>query len=324
MCSGSVVRMKKSLVAFSRGGELLEADGVPVAQLPRRDAEPLGRLGHRLAVLVGAGEEEDVLAALPHVPREHVGRDRRVRVPQVGLPVHVVDGRRDVVRHAPSKLPRRPRPRRRRARGQPSSAMRHRGGPPGPRPFLKASVSAERAGASSGAAAGERPAESVWRSRRASPRPGERAAERAPGARGRPGRSGRSSRRRAAAALRSWRVKRRGRGRGRDWRRPGSASRRCAGAAPSAAGWRGSGVAVRPAPAAGARGTGAGAGTRAGAAGHPTAAGAGRGARAGGAGRPRRALGRSGLGGSGTGAAPARALGAALARRRRQEASGSR
>jgi hypothetical protein len=34
--------------------ELLEADGVPVAELARSDAEPLGRLGDRLAVLVRA------------------------------------------------------------------------------------------------------------------------------------------------------------------------------------------------------------------------------------------------------------------------------
>ena len=83
--------MKKSLVAFSRGGELLEADRVAVAQLARRDAELLGRLGDRLAVLVGAREEEDVLAALAHVPREHVGGDRRVRVAEMRLAVDVVD-----------------------------------------------------------------------------------------------------------------------------------------------------------------------------------------------------------------------------------------
>ena len=99
MCSGSVVRMKKSLVALSVARQLLEADRVAVAELARRDAELLGRLGDRLAVLVGAREEEDVLAALAHVAREHVGGDRRVRVPEMRLAVHVVDRRRDVVRH---------------------------------------------------------------------------------------------------------------------------------------------------------------------------------------------------------------------------------
>ena len=87
-----------------RGGQLLEAHVVAVAQLARRDALALGHLRDRLAVLVGAGEEEDLLPALAHVAGENVGRDRRVRVPQMGLRVHVVDRRRDVVRHAPKTL----------------------------------------------------------------------------------------------------------------------------------------------------------------------------------------------------------------------------
>ena len=88
-----------------RRRELLEADRVLVAKLARGDAELLRSLGHRLAVLVRPGEEEDVLAALAHVAREHIGRDRRVGVPEMRLAVHVVDGRRDVVRHRPSMLP---------------------------------------------------------------------------------------------------------------------------------------------------------------------------------------------------------------------------
>ncbi len=87
-----------------RGGQILEADVVAVAQLARRDALALGDLGHRLAVLVGAGEKEDVLASLAHVTGENVGRDRRVRVPQMGLRIHVVDRSRDVVRHGPKTL----------------------------------------------------------------------------------------------------------------------------------------------------------------------------------------------------------------------------
>ena len=87
------------------GGELLEADRVPVAELARRDPEPLGLLRDGLAVLVRAGEEEDVLATLAHVPREHVGGDGRVGVPEMGLAVHVVDRRGHVVRHPPSMLP---------------------------------------------------------------------------------------------------------------------------------------------------------------------------------------------------------------------------
>lgn len=58
-----------------------------------------GRLGDGLAVLVGAGQEEDVFAALAVVARQHVGRDRRVCVAEMGLRVHVVDRRCDVVGH---------------------------------------------------------------------------------------------------------------------------------------------------------------------------------------------------------------------------------
>ena len=94
--------MKKSLVASTRGGELLEVHRVAVPELARRDALALRRLGDRLAVLVGAGEEEHVLAALAHVAGQHVGRDRRVGVAQMGLAVHVVDRRGDVVRTSDS------------------------------------------------------------------------------------------------------------------------------------------------------------------------------------------------------------------------------
>ena len=49
-------------------------------------------------VLVGAGEEHDVVAPEPPPPGQDVGRDRRVRVPDVGRVVDVVDGRGDVER----------------------------------------------------------------------------------------------------------------------------------------------------------------------------------------------------------------------------------
>ena len=78
---------------------LLEVDDVAVGQLARRDALALGDVRDRLAVLVRAGQEEGVLAALAHVAGEHVGGDRRVRVAQVGLRVHVVDRRGDVEAH---------------------------------------------------------------------------------------------------------------------------------------------------------------------------------------------------------------------------------
>src|SRR5450759_5451340 len=56
-------------------------------------------LRNLVAVLVNAGEEEDVVALLAVVARQDVGDDGRVGVPQVGLAVHVVDGRGDVVVH---------------------------------------------------------------------------------------------------------------------------------------------------------------------------------------------------------------------------------
>ena len=105
LCSGSVVRMKKSLVALSRAASSLNRTAFRSPSSRGVMPELLGRLGDRLAVLVGAGEEEHVLAALAHVAREHVGGDRRVGVPEVGLAVHVVDRRGDVVGHRPSMLP---------------------------------------------------------------------------------------------------------------------------------------------------------------------------------------------------------------------------
>ena len=81
-------------------GQVLEALGVAVGQLTRLQPLRLGGVGHRLAVLVGAGEEEHVLAALAHVPREHVGGDLLVRVAKVRLRVDVVDRGGDVKGHA--------------------------------------------------------------------------------------------------------------------------------------------------------------------------------------------------------------------------------
>ena len=89
-------------------GHVAEALRVLVGQLAGRRAEPLGGLGDGLAVLVGARQEEHVLAALPHVTGEHVGRDGRVRVPEMGLGVDVVDRRGDVVRHRAARLLARP------------------------------------------------------------------------------------------------------------------------------------------------------------------------------------------------------------------------
>ena len=76
-----------------------KARGVEVDELPRGQALALRRLSDRLAVLVGTGEEEDVLAALAVVSGEHVGGDRRVGVAEMWLGVDVVDRGGDVVAH---------------------------------------------------------------------------------------------------------------------------------------------------------------------------------------------------------------------------------
>jgi hypothetical protein len=55
-----------------------------------------GGLLDLLAVLVGAGEEVDLLAHHPPVPGDHVRQHRGVGVPDVGLVVHIVDGGGDV------------------------------------------------------------------------------------------------------------------------------------------------------------------------------------------------------------------------------------
>ena len=83
----------------------LEALGVAVGELGRRDALALGGVDDRLAVLVGPGQEEDVLAPLAHVAGEDVGRDRRVRVAEMGLGVDVVDRRRYVEGHCRGSRP---------------------------------------------------------------------------------------------------------------------------------------------------------------------------------------------------------------------------
>ena len=91
----SVVRMKSSLVirASSRARGSARPRGRPASfgasPLPRGSVD-------LLAVLVGPGEEADVVAADPLVARHRVRHDGRVDVPDVGQVVDVVDRRRDV------------------------------------------------------------------------------------------------------------------------------------------------------------------------------------------------------------------------------------
>ncbi len=82
------------------GHQRLEPLGVAVGQLLGLQPLGAGGIGHRLAVLVGPGEEEHLLAPLAHVPGQHVGGDGRVGVAQVGLRVDVIDGGGDVEGHA--------------------------------------------------------------------------------------------------------------------------------------------------------------------------------------------------------------------------------
>jgi len=60
------------------------------------DAVGLGRAQHLLAVLVGSGEEPDRLPTLPMPAGQNVAGHRRVRMPDVGGIVDVVDRRREV------------------------------------------------------------------------------------------------------------------------------------------------------------------------------------------------------------------------------------
>src|SRR5689334_772583 len=67
-----------------------------VRPLLRGEALLLGRAGDLLPVLVGPGEEEDLLPAEAVVPGDHVARHRGVGVPDVRDVVHVIDGGGDV------------------------------------------------------------------------------------------------------------------------------------------------------------------------------------------------------------------------------------
>ena len=76
--------MKKSLETSSCGISALKRSALRSASSWGSTPWALGGVGDRLAVLVGAGEEEHVLAALAHVAREHVGGDRVYAWPRWG------------------------------------------------------------------------------------------------------------------------------------------------------------------------------------------------------------------------------------------------
>ena len=65
--------MKKSLEASRRGISALKRSALRSASSCGSTPCAFGRVGDRLAVLVGAGQEEHVLAALAVVAGQHVG-----------------------------------------------------------------------------------------------------------------------------------------------------------------------------------------------------------------------------------------------------------
>ena len=75
----------------------LEQRHVAVEQLPRRQAFACRGLLHLLAVLVGAGEEEHVIAVEPHEAGDGVGGDRLVGVADMRRAVRIGDRRGDVI-----------------------------------------------------------------------------------------------------------------------------------------------------------------------------------------------------------------------------------
>ena len=78
---------------------LAEGGRVPVDELLELEARFLRDPGDVRSVLVRAREEERVLPALTPVAGDDVGRDRRVRVPDMGRRVDVVDRCGDVEAH---------------------------------------------------------------------------------------------------------------------------------------------------------------------------------------------------------------------------------
>ena len=97
--------MKKSLLAPTLTATSLNLATTSSTCSLGSEPPSAGRLLHLGAVLVGAGEEEDVVAQLPVEARRHVGGRRRVGVPDVRHVVDVVDGSGDVEpAHSPAIL----------------------------------------------------------------------------------------------------------------------------------------------------------------------------------------------------------------------------
>ena len=74
----------------------LEAAGVARRKILGRQPLGLRGLDHLQAVLVGAGQEEHVLAVEPRKTRQRIGRNRLIGVADMRLAVRIGDGGRDV------------------------------------------------------------------------------------------------------------------------------------------------------------------------------------------------------------------------------------
>ena len=69
----------------------LETAGIARSEVSDAKSLALGGLHHLQAVLVGAGEEEHIFAVQPLKPRQRVGRDRLVGVPDMRNAVRIGD-----------------------------------------------------------------------------------------------------------------------------------------------------------------------------------------------------------------------------------------
>ncbi len=93
LLGGADVVVVRALEPLHHG---LEARDVAVGELAGLEPLASRRLVHLDAVLVGAGQEKDVVAVEPHEARDGVGGDHLIGVPDMRRPVGVRDRRRDV------------------------------------------------------------------------------------------------------------------------------------------------------------------------------------------------------------------------------------
>ena len=89
--------MKRSNDTFSRSSISLKRPALRAASSATSSPSLCGGLHHLLAVLVGAGQEEHVLAVEPLKARQRVGRDRLIGVADMRRAVRIGDRGRDVV-----------------------------------------------------------------------------------------------------------------------------------------------------------------------------------------------------------------------------------